>query len=371
MKRLLCIVMSLLILVGCTQKDTLNENDNKQNYITGVWVSFSELDTMLQGDFKTEFDTVVQNCRSRGITDIFVHVRPHCDSYYQSQLFPLRASVATQNFDILGYMIDICHKNSIKFHAWLNPYRVKTADSDISSLPDGSPAKNWLCDQNPDNDINVSTVGGIYLNPASIKVRQLIIDGIREIIDNYAVDGIHFDDYFYPTQEATFDEQSYTEYCNTTKKPLKLDDYRRASINALISGAYTAIKFKNKDIVFSISPSASIDENYSRHYADVAAWVDNDCVDYIIPQLYFGFDYPDSSFKFENLFAEWQRELRGTNASLLIGLATYKIGTQSEPDRIEWEDGAKVINRQIELCKAADDISGHVYFSYTSMCENL
>lgn len=370
MKRLLCVMLTLLLLAGCSEAKTQVPKD-MQDYITGVWVSYSELDTMLQKDFKAQFDTAVQNSLSRGVTDMFVHIRPFCDSYYPSQYFPLRQTVEAYDFDVLEYMINTCHKNGIKFHAWLNPYRVRTADSEISLLPDNSPAKQWLNDETEENDTNVSLVGGIYLNPTSSEARQLIIDGIREIIENYAVDGIHFDDYFYPTTEAAFDEQSYTEYCDQTQKPLALAEWRRANVNALISGVYTAIKFKDKDIIFSVSPSASIDENYNKHYADIVAWCKNDCVDYIIPQLYFGFEYPDNNFKFDNLLDEWKSKVNGTNVKLLIGLATYKINTQSEPDRAEWANGTEVINRQISICKDAEDIAGHIYFSYSSMCEYL
>lgn len=370
MKKLLCVMLVLLLLVGCSPTDTVSDS-TKQDYITGVWVSYSELDTMLSGDFKAEFGAAVQNCLSRGVTDMFVHIRPFCDSYYPSELFPLRASAATQNFDVLEYMISVCHQNGIKLHAWLNPYRVRSADQDISALPENSPVKRWLSDETADNDTNVSLASGIYLNPASSEARQLILDGIREIIDNYAVDGIHFDDYFYPTVDESFDEQSYTAYCADTQKPLDLDDWRRANVNALISGAYTAIKFKNKDIVFSVSPSASIDENYNKHYADISTWVSSSCVDYIIPQLYFGFNYPDSDYKFNNLLGAWQKEIAGTDAKLLIGLATYKIGTPNEPDRAEWSDGGEVIKRQTEICKESGGIAGHIYFSYSSMCEYL
>lgn len=371
MKKLFCIMLSFLLLAGCSSSKTQDKKTDEQNYITGVWISYSELDAMLGGDFKAEFDNAVQNCKKRGITDLFVHIRPFCDSYYPSALYPLRQSVAGYDFDILDYMISLCHKNDIKFHAWLNPYRVRTADSDISALPQDSPARRWLNDEIPQNDINVSTVCGIYLNPASSEVRALIIDGIREIVDNYAVDGIHFDDYFYPTQDEAFDEQGYSDYCQKNQKPLSLEDFRRAGVNALIGGAYTAIKFKNKDIVFSISPSASVKENYNKHYADVAAWCDSECVDYIIPQLYFGFDYPDSNFRFEQLVADWQQVVNKSNVRLLIGLAAYKIGTQNEPDKTEWENGEQVIKRQTEICKNTSGISGHIYFSYSFMCEYL
>lgn len=370
-KRLVCLALSLLLLVGCTNRTTVNKETEKANYITGVWISFSELDSMLSGDFKVEFDTAVQNCKARGITDMFVHVRPYCDSYYRSQLFPLKKSAAAHTFDVVEYMINLCHQNGIRFHAWLNPYRVKTADNDVSTLPDSSPAKRWLNDADANNDINVSTVGGVYLNPASSEVRALILDGIREIIDNYQVDGIHFDDYFYPTTDASFDEQSYASYCADTKKPLELSNFRRANVNALISSVYTAIKFKNKDITFSVSPSASIEENHSTHYADVAAWIDNNCVDYIIPQLYFGFEYPVKEYCFETLLSEWKQITKYADTKLLIGLATYKIGTESTPDSTEWINGTDVINRQEQKCKEDEAVAGHVYFSYSSMCKHL
>lgn len=373
MKKILCIIFVLLMLTGClpTQSSSNDNETNKENYITGVWVSYSELDTMLRGDFKSEFNTAVSNCASLGITDMFVHARAFCDSIYKSQYFPLRESVKQHDFDVLAYMIDICHQNGIKFHAWLNPYRVRTADQDITALPDTSPAKQWLTDDNTDNDANVSLVGGVYLNPASSEVQALIIDGIREIIDNYAVDGIHFDDYFYPTQDETFDEQSYKDYQSQTQKSLTLDNFRRANVNALISGAYTAIKFKSKDIIFSVSPSASIEDNYNKHYADVTAWVDSGCVDYIIPQLYFGFEYPDRQYSFDVLVNKWKKELQGADTKLLIGLATYKIGTQSEPDREEWANGVEVIKKQTKICTDESAICGHIYFSYSSMNEYL
>ena len=369
MNKILCVVACLVLLAGCRRLNQSIPIYEQPQYLTGVWISFSELDAMLQCDFKQEFNTVIQNCKAREITDVFVHVRPYCDAYYNSALFPLRESARTQDFDVLKYMIDSCHQNNVKFHAWINPYRVKTADNDISTLPDNSPAKIWLSDQVAENDINVSTQSGVYLNPSSGEVRALIIDGVREIINNYTVDGIHFDDYFYPTTDANFDEQSYNIYCSNTKIPLSLDDYRRASVNALISGVYTAIKFKDKDIVFSVSPSASIEENYNKHYADVEEWIKSGCVDYIIPQLYFGFDYPDDNYKFNNLLSEWQKLTENRDVKLVIGLATYKIGTQNQPDYTEWANGKEVIKKQVEICRQNPAVYGHVYFSYTSMCE--
>lgn len=372
MKKFICIIL-LITLAGCSPVKTQNRQAaSDKAYSTGVWVTYSELDSMLTGnDFKNKFENLIFNCKKREITDAFVHTRAFCDSIYNSQYFPLRESVKSYDFDILEYMISKCHENGIRFHAWLNPYRVRTADSDIQKLASESPARKWIEDGDPSNDSNVCFKDGIYLNPASQEVRKLVIDGIREIAGNYSVDGIHFDDYFYPTESEEFDSASYTEYCDDNKTPLSLDKWRRANVNALISGSYTAIKFINSNIIFSISPSASIEQNYSRHYADVELWIDSGCVDYIIPQLYFGFDYPDADFKFDTLLNRWQKAVDGTDTKLLIGLACYKINTQNEPDKAEWANGVDVINRQKQLCRENPQVSGHIYFSYTSMCEYI
>ena len=370
MKKIICIVLAVILITfaGCAKTDEPLIDFDEQRYVTGVWLSYAEIDAMLQKDFKTEFDAFVKNCAKQNISDVFVHTVPFCDSYYPSEFYPQRT---TQNFDVLSYMVDACHNNDLKIHAWINPYRVRTVDSDITALPDKSPAKQWLCDESEANDTNVSVCGGVYLNPASSEVRALVIGGVREIIDNYNVDGIHFDDYFYPTKDEAFDAQSYKDYCTAAKNPISLADFRRANVNALISGVYTAVKFKNKRIAFSVSPTASIDENYSRHYADVVAWVQNNCVDYIIPQLYFGFDYPDDNFKFDKLLADWQEITQNTQVKLVIGLAAYKIGTENEPDKTEWADGKEIINRQVEICKSNNSISGYVFFSYSSARELL
>ncbi len=352
------------MLCGCGAQKSGDES--QAQYIKGVWISFSELDSMLMSDFKGEFESAAEYSREQGITDVFVHVIPYCDAIYPSELFPLRASASTQNFDVLEYMISVCHQNGMRLHAWINPYRVRTADSNPEALPDGSPALLWL---KGEGEENVLVQNGIYLNPSSVQVRRLIIDGVREIIDGYDIDGIHFDDYFYPSTDQGLDAEAYAEYAAATETPLALDDWRRANINALISGVYTAIKFKDKDIAFSVSPAASIDENFNRHYADVAAWIESGCVDYIIPQLYFGFDYPIEEYRFERLLDDWKALVSGNDTRLLIGLAAYKIGTDSEPDREEWANGKEVIARQAEICLNDKTVAGHIYFSYSAMAK--
>lgn len=366
MKRAICsVILIALIFCGCAAKgDAAVQSETE--YTTGVWFSYLELDKMLSGDFQTEFAAAIENCKTIGITDVFVHIRPFCDSLFNSEYFPLRETARGLSFDAMEFMVSIAKQNNMRFHAWINPYRV-SRETDINALPNDSPAYKWLNDEDAENDCNVLFCDGIYLNPAAPAVQRLVIDGVREILEDYDVDGIHFDDYFYPTADAEFDRKTYEKYCADTENTLGLADWRRANVNALISGTYTAVKFYSKDKLFSISPAASLQNNYDNLFADVKAWIESDCVDIIIPQIYFGFDYPIDEYRFNNLVEEWKELLNMGNARLMIGLAAYKIGTESEPDRSEWNDNPTLLKRQSVACLKDSDISGHIYYSYSAI----
>lgn len=351
-----------------------SQSDNSEkysNYATGgVWLSFSEINAMLKSEngFKAEFDKAVNNCTALKITDMYVHVRSYCDSLFKSQYFPQIDEALGLDYDPFEYITDVCRKNGIRVHAWINPYRVLTSSDDIEKISHDSPAYKWLNDDNTENDVNVVRYNGIYLNPAEYEVRELVINGIREILNKYRVDGIHFDDYFYPTSDAEFDAASYEKYKTSSENPLPLDEWRRSNVNALISGCYTAVKFFSRDILFTVSPMASIEKNYNELYADVGAWIENGCIDAIIPQLYFGFEYPDPTFCFDSLLDDWIKLCASNDGvALIIGLGTYKIGTDSEADKEEWRRDTDIIARQAEKCYLNGKVSGYVLFSYTSL----
>ena len=227
----------------------------------------------------------------------------------------------------------------------------------------------WLNDDVIENDENIAFAQGIYLNPATADVRSLILDGIRELLTNYDIDGIHFDDYFYPSQSETFDKISFAQY----KKYglLSLEEWRRENVNLLISSVYGTVKYMKKDVIFSISPAASIENNYNNLYADVALWIQEGWIDEIIPQLYFGFRYPDESFCFEALLKEWKSLVKSNpRVALKIGLAAYKAVPNLEADKSEWQAESDIIARQVKICDSDFQISGYVYFSYSSLFSN-
>lgn len=375
-KLIICLLALGLLLAGCSTENNgsipqKNEALPYENVsAAGVWLSFSEINAMFESEagFKAEFEKVIENCKALKIGEIYIHIRAFCDSLFKSDYFPLIKAARDTDYDAFLYIVNACHAAGIKVHAWINPYRVLTSSSDKENLDPESPAYKWLSDENTENDKNIAFYNGIYLNPAEYEVRELVINGIREVLDKYEVDGIHFDDYFYPTTDPEFDAVSYEKYRSEAENPLSLSDWRRANVNALISGCYTAVKFYGKDIVFSVSPMASAEKNYNELYADVGAWVESGCVDCIIPQLYFGFDYPDKQYCFDNLLDDWIKLCKkNTDVGLKIGLAPYKIGTDSEADSAEWNTFEDIIARQAEICYKNGSVSGYVLFSYSSL----
>ncbi len=375
LKKLISVFIILIILCGCSKSTVVTSSDlsknnaeNTENQVKGVWITYNELNGILESDnFKSEFENIANNCESFGITDMFIHTVPYHNSYYKSDYLPLCENARRYDFDILQAMIDICHSKNIKVHAWLNPYRVRTADSDTEKLNKQSPAYSWLTEKNYKNQNNVCVYEGIYLNPASSVVKKLILDVTREIINNYDVDGIHIDDYFYPTTSADFDKQSYESYKEKTKNPLSLEDFRTFNVTDLVSQMYSVIKSSDKNVVFSISPTASLRKNTEELYADVISWCQTPLADMIIPQLYFGFDYPDKDYRFDNLLKVWKNLTQTGKTKLLIGLGVYKLGTTEGPDAKEWKNGTFIIAKQVDILKKDSAVSGFVYFSYSSL----
>ena len=329
-------------------------------------------------ELKKEIDSIISDAETYGLNALFLQVRPCADAIYPSRIFPSSAYICGKQsgelpLDVLDYFIAAAHAKNIDVHAWINPYRVTCASSsgyNEDTLAAENPAvlhPEWVVRHSwTENGVRKYAC---FFNPALPEVRKLICDGVEELIANYDIDGIHFDDYFYPTTDAAFDKASYEKYCADAKNPIALDDWRRANVNTLLAGCRAAIKsIGGERVDFSISPAASIEKNYSEYYADVKLWVKDGIVDTIIPQLYFGFEYPIREFRFDNLMDSWA-ELAAENKAvkLAVGLAPYKLGTDSEPDSAEWKNGTDIVARQIKACLDSEAVTGYVLFSYTSV----
>lgn len=370
-----------LILSSCskTTPQILDENtDNKKcENIIATWVTYKEIETLIKDAVNEKsFSELVYDklsvLRNYGINTIFLHVRAFDDALYTSATFPIseycKNDKGNLNFDVLKVFINEAEKLNINIHAWINPYRVRN-DGKTEKLTENN-FFNYLYKNEP--TALIISESFIYYNPASTQVQKHILDGIREILSNYSVSGIHFDDYFYPTSDEAIDKKYYNE----VNMKISLSDFRRMCVDNLISSVYCLVKSYNHDLIFSVSPSADIEKNYNSNYADVKKWLNADgYADWIIPQIYFGFNH--ETMPFLDVLKNWRDISSSSTAKLIIGLSLYKSGNVDKyagTGEREWIENSSVISEQIKALKSENTNSYAIYsssFLYNLNTENL
>ena len=328
----------------------------------GVFVSYIELANYLKGKGKEEgkqaIVDMVSNIKDLDFNMILLQVRTFSDAIYPSSTYPWSEVVSGQEgvspgYDILQAFLDVCHKKDIRLFAWVNPYRIR-GDEDISDISEENPAYRYL------NTDVVSIQGGVYYNPAKEEVRSLIVSGIEEIVKNYDVDGVLFDDYFYPNEEIDLaDYESYQK----EHPGVSLAQFRLNQVNDLIRRVYSVCH--QHDVLFAVSPDGNIDNNYQTHYADVRLWGSKKgYIDYLMPQIYYGF-YNETK-AFTSVLNEWE-SLASGNVSLLPVLAFYKVGavdTFAKSGSLEWMEHDDIIMREIILARNINKYQGFSLFRY-------
>lgn len=350
--------MFSIYLFGCV---SVENNVNQQSHQTNktdekfiaTWLTCYELKDMLkEGEedvFIKNIDLLLEKCKSNDINAVFVQVRPFADSVYPSGLFPVSDYILSSDgkkpeFDVLKLLVSKAHSENIEIHAWVNPYRISYS-TDINCLDENfiSFIKNSKCKV-------VCLDEGIYFDPSSIENQALVLSGIKEILDNYDVDGIHIDDYFYPLTSEEFDKSKYDLY---KKKGgiLNFSDWRRENVNSLVSSINSLVHSYSENLVFSISPCGDINKNYSSYFADVEFWLENQgYADMIIPQLYYGFE--NEAMPFEKTSLKWMNLNKADNIKLVFGLAMYKVGKTDElsgKGKNEWIEKPNIIYQQIDF----------------------
>lgn len=321
--------------------------DPPANEMRGVWVA-----TAWGADFpqsktasgqQAELRTIVDNAKAAGLNTVIFQVRTWSDAMYHSSIYPwsalLNASMkqgVDPGYDPLGYLITYAHSKGIKVQAWINPYRISSSDNNASISP---------CSTNPAVSKKYPTYTYAYKNitysvydPASQIVRDLITNGVTEIVKNYDVDGIQFDDFFYPTAPTFDDSEAYANYQDGGGS-LSLDDWRRENVDKLIEQVHTAVH-KEKNIEFGISPAGIWQnisytggngekqmtdgtESYDQGHADSALWVEKHWVDYICPQIYWGFNNPVAPFA--PICDWWSALCKKYNVKLYVGLVNTVV----------------------------------------------
>ena len=334
MKRIIIIIILSIVVIVL---NIINSKEEKE--VRAIFISYIELHEYISDDIsksKKNIDKMINNINELKFNTIILQVRDNCNSVYKSKIFP-----NTYRFDVLDYFINESNKKNIKVIAWINPYRVRTT-SNIDSIKDTFLNKYINTDYLYINN-------GIYLNPSKSEVEDLIVDGVKEVL-NYNIDGILFDDYFYPNSDI--DSNDYEKYIENNKYISK-EEYQLNVVNRMIKRVHNECSKKN--IPFGISPDGNIDNNYSNHRADVKRWMsESDYIDYIMPQIYYGFY--NSTKGYCNVIKEWESLLKN-DIDLYIALAFYKVGIE-----VIGSDAVHLIDTSFTLCVTAVFITEGRYF---------
>lgn len=366
MKKILIIILVLFIgmymfyYMKKKEDNNIINNFEEDRYVFISYIDYSYLKGKDENILKEEINKMVLNIKENNFNGIILQVRAFSDAIYYSKIFsPSLHIVNNENdklkLDMLDYFIKLSHENNIKLIAWINPYRIRS-NNDISSISGNNIVNKYL------NTSSVEIKNGIYFNPAKDEVLDLIIKGVLEIVKNYDVDGILYDDYFYPSK--TCDLKDYELY-KTQGGTNSLEDFRRDNINKLIRKTYENIKEVNSDVLFGISPSGNMNNNYNAEYLDINYLIENKIVDFIMPQIYYGFD--NTNLPFVNTVNSWSNLVKDTNIKFYVALALYKSGLEDKYAKTginEWINNNDIISKQIIVSRNTYNYEGFSIFRY-------
>ncbi|QJX45650.1 family 10 glycosylhydrolase [Hymenobacter taeanensis] len=352
--------------------------------LRGVWIATVEnIDwpssrNLTPEQQRREYRRILDEHQRSGINAVFVQVRPASDAFYQSSLEPwskwltgTQGKAPTPLYDPLPFLIEEAHNRGMEFHAWFNPYRA-SMDSVTRRLAPNHPFR-----QHPEWFLRFG--GKLLYNPGLPEVRNYITQVILDVVKRYDIDGVHFDDYFYPYPEAGLtihDEQAFTQY---NPHSLGLADWRRENVNELIHTLHDTIQSTKRWVKFGISPfgvwrNQTTDPNgsatkafqgYDGLYADALEWLRQGWVDYVLPQLYWSSNFKVAQYPV--LVEWWARNSNGRH--LYIGHGAYRMLENTRADTT-WRN-PRELPRQVRLNRTfPTEVGGSVFFSSKSLLSN-
>lgn len=324
---------------------------------------------------KEEFIRLLDMHKRNGMNAIVMQIRPVADAFYPSRFEPWSEYLTGKQglapdpyYDPLQFMIEETHKRGMEFHAWMNPYRAvfNVNHSSISPTHITRLFPQWFV-----------TYGGTkYFDPGIPEVREHVNRVVKDIVERYDLDAIHFDDYFYPYRipgKEFPDYSSFIKYGNGMAK----DDWRRSNVDSIIKMLSETIKSANPRVKFGISPfgvwrnkrtdprgsdSKAGQTNYDDLYADILLWLENGWIDYVAPQLYW--ETTHSYVGFYMLLNWWASNTFGRQ--LFIGQGIYRA---LEPKSYAWHKKDELPN-QIKAIRANPNVQGSIYFSSATFASN-
>lgn len=351
----------------------------------GVWIAtvlnidYPSVNTADENTLKTDWIRLIDKHKAMGINALYVQIRPMADAFYKSNLVPWSRFLTGQSgaapsngFDPLAFMIQTAHERGMEFHAWMNPYRASMDNPVVASF-----AENHVLRAHPDWCILYNK--RYLMNPGLPIVRAHIVDVVSEIVRNYDIDAIHFDDYFYPYKNGTEVLNDYATYTAYKGPFTNIEDWRRNNVDLLIYNLSKAIKAIKPRVQFGISPFGVWRNGYKDPegsdtragltcyddlYADVRKWLREGWIDYVVPQVYWTMGFQIAEH--ERIVRWWAANSAGK--PVYVGHGAYRVGEPSNREQ-NWSDPSE-IPRQIRLSRSVQNIQGSVYFSSKSLISN-
>ncbi len=367
------ILLLTLIIFALLSNSVIPQTNYPKYEFRGAWVAtVANIDWpsekgLSSGEMIEELILMFDALKAAGINAILFQVRTECDALYESNYEPwsyyltgVQGQAPSPYFDPLEFAVSEAHKRGMELHAWFNPYRAVRKSGDYQLAPKHISVKH------PEYILNF----GDYqmLNPGLPGVQDLVLNVMTDVLVKYDIDGIHFDDYFYPYTPKISDEDSET-FVNFNRGFTNIDDWRRDNINLLMRKIYKIILAVKPNVKFGISPFGIVQNYYAGTdgfnsydilYCDPLTWLDEKIVDYINPQIYWEMEHEKAPYS--KLLPWWATVTNGRH--LYIGQYSSKMAGMN------YEGNKNELGMQLSLNRKTPNVSGSVYFSAKSISQN-
>ena len=334
------------------------------------WPSSNRLSSAVQ---KAELVAIMDRAAALKLNTVILQVRASCDAIYPSSIEPwseyltgTMGQAPRPVYDPLAFAIEQAHKRGLELHAWFNPFRARQAAAKSPISP------NHISRTHPELVRRYGSM--LWLDPGEPAAQDYSLRVVMDVLRRYDIDGVHFDDYFYPykEQDASGKEMDFPDTASWQRfgraGQLSRDDWRRENVNAFIRRVYDSIKATKPWVKFGISPfgiwrpgsPAQIQgyDAYAKLYADSRLWLSKGWLDYFAPQLYWGMDQSAQSLP---VLLKWWAGQNSKGRVLAPGIDSTKVGRQ-------WSSSE--IIRQIKATRGAPGVSGHVHWSMKALMHN-
>jgi uncharacterized lipoprotein YddW (UPF0748 family) len=375
-------IIYFLILFSCIVQFSMRSQTSPEKELRGVWVTtafnidWPSSSRLSSDEQKAEFINLLDAHKKNGINAIFLQIRPAAEVFYKSEYEPWSHWLTgTQGmepypyYDPLEFMIEECHKRNIEFHGWINPFRAVSNIERVKVVPTHITKEKpeWFVTYGQD-------VRKKYFNPGIPEARAYIIKMILDVVRRYDVDGIHFDDYFYPVKEGGVefpDNQAFNAY---NPNGLGKANWRRENLDDFIKTLHDSIFSIKPKVKFGVGPSGvwrnkSHDpegsntrglSSYDEQYADTRKWLREGWIDYIAPQIYWTIGYKIADY--QELVDWWSRNVYEKH--LYIGQASHRIN-----ETRDWKNPSAIPD-QIRLNRMYPQVKGSIFYSSSALLQN-